>query len=717
MERRAPSSAFESESVGVDDPKVEDTTAVDHPTAEGSPKGGSKKIKEKEQKQQKGSPRMDDKDRTRDLSPSPPTSPAKEKKQKKEKTPKKSKEKKKTPKKQKKGAKTTSNPLDDDVVEMTNPLSDGPVWPTKNGVMVLDKKKGDEMRKAIIQLYDHLRAEARAKGGATEGVKDTFGLFNPAVDSDDEGDEDDSQDKITLDQDFIAMQHALKKNKHAMRIGNADLMSSAEVKQALTKFKKSTKGDIGSLRKRLKAAYEEEALKMRGNSRVVNHFTSDLTSKNLQLMVLKVNQRRAGAVQDKLKGAHGEIKSMEAEIAAQKMMLADLNAKLAVANKNAARIPETVLQQVIAPPTGIPKMALTMAVSTKMSGQMVANWNAWSLTDIADEKARSRKCQVLVLDTSGFKWAKTFGSMKTKDGRQIQCHHSAWHLINVASTSHYGGCAVVDMLVETEDHKVEHARFIPDCVLVRDSPRQVNGEDHTHQLMGIIASRTPCVNESGAVLNCLDRPVVYSELLGIRNKEGQKDGWKFKFPLVEQEYFANEAPASIKPTYPAVTKMSTVHSGFGKLRAEDDTHFNEIASILALSADYFTTETVHEVVSEVYIQWINGNVRTFKRIKSTADGGFRTWSNWGTVQYQEMDENKQYKKWAELVSKIFGGLDIFALNVVVTASGDEFILGMQDCSCPFAPQYASEDAERCAQLVIERIEKTRKERAKYEIYN
>ena len=375
-------------------------------------------------------------------------------------------------------------------------------------------------------------------------------------------------------------------------------------------------------------------------------------------------------------------------------------------------------------------MALTMAVSTKMSGAMVANWNAWSLTDIAVEKARSRKCQVLVLDTSGFKWAKTFAGMKTKDGRPIQCYHSAWHLINVASTSHYGGCAVVDMLVDRQeemggDHTTEHVRFIPDCVLVRDSPRQVNGEDHTHQLMGIIASRTPCVNESGAILNCLDRPVVYSELLNIRNKEGQKDEKdgegqkvsKFNFPLVEQEYFANEAPASIKPSFPAVTKMSTVHSGFGKLRAEDDTHFSEIASILALSAEYFTTETVHEVASEIYIQWINGNVRTFKRIKSTADGGFRTWSNWGTVQYQEMDENKQYKKWAELVSKIFGGLDIFALNVVVTASGDEYILGMRDGSCNFAPQYASEDAERCAQLVIERINKTRKERSKYEIYN
>jgi hypothetical protein len=44
-------------------------------------------------------------------------------------------------------------------------------------------------------------------------------------------------------------------------------------------------------------------------------------------------------------------------------------------------------------------------------------------------------------------------------------------------------------------------------------------------------------------------------------------------------------------------------------------------------------------------------------------------------------------------------------------------LGIQDSSCPFAPQYQSEDAAKCAELVIERIEQTRKERAKYVKYN
>jgi hypothetical protein len=587
-------------------------------------------------------------------------------------------------------------------------------WPTKDGKMVLDVQKGQEMCKGIQDLYVHLRKQA-IKGG---GGRDNFGLWKHVEESDDEDEgANDSKEKhsgeMHFDAAFVDAQKAMKKTKHAMKIGNPDAMAPDELKRELAKFKQSTKGDPGALRSRLKAAYELEATKMRGNTRVVMHFNSDRTQRNLQQMIAKVNARRASAVQDKLKGAHTDLREahaslrdMQAQIDAQKAMLADLQAQLAR--------PREVVRKVIEP-MGVPKMALTMAVSTKLSGTTKANWDAWSISQIAQEKAQLSKCQVLVLDTSGFKWEKAFKKMKTKDGRPIECRHSAWHLINVASTSHFGGQAVVDQLIVTEDGAA-HERFIPDCVLIRDRCRQVNGEDHTHQLMGMICSRTPCVNEAGAVLNCLDRPVVYSELLNIRNVEGEKDG-AFKFPLIDQEYFANEAPASIRPTFPTVTKLSTVASGFGKLRAEDEQSFGDMSSILALSSEYFTTEESMEVAAEIYIQWINGSIRCFKRVKSSSYTGFRTWSDWGTVQYQEVDQTKQYKKWAELVSNIFGGLDIFALNVIQTESGEEYILGIQDSSCPFAPQYQSEDAAKCAELVIERIEQTRKERAKYVKYN
>ena len=77
--------------------------------------------------------------------------------------------------------------------------------------------------------------------------------------------------------------------------------------------------------------------------------------------------------------------------------------------------------------------------------------------------------------------------------------------------------------------------------------------------------------------------------------------------------------------------------GFGKLRAPDNETFGDITAIQALSSDYFTTEPhMADVEAEIYLQWIGGEVRVYKRKKSSSDGGFRTWSNWGTVQYQDM---------------------------------------------------------------------------------
>lgn len=616
----------------------------------------------------------------------------------------------------------------DNAVRLENPLDAGNstdifedefvgnTWPSRNGKMVLDVQRGREMCEGIQELYVHLRKQSKQNGSSG---RDNFGLWKQDSDDEEEdvtGSGDKHSGEMYFDAAFVDAQKSMKNTKHALKIGNPDAMTPDELKRELAKFEQSTKGDPAALRNRLKAAYEQEATRMRGNTRLVLHFNSDLTQRNLQQMIAKVNSRRAGAIQDKLKGAHSDlreahasIRDMQAQIDAQKAMLADLQAQLDTASGRKPVIKKVVERM------GVPKMALTMAGSTKLSGTMKANWDAWSISQIAQEKARLSKCQVLVLDTSGFKWEKAFKKLKTKDGRPIECRHSAWHLINVASTSHFGGQAIIDQLVVTEDGAA-HERFIPDCVLIRDRCRQVNGEDHTHQLMGLICSRTPCINKAGAALNCLDRPVVYSELLNIRNVEGERDG-RFKFPLIDQEYFANEAPASIRPTFPTVTKLSTVASGFGKLRAEDEQSFGDISSILALSSEYFTTEESMVVAAEIYIQWINGSIRCFKRVKSSSYTGFRSWSDWGTVQYQEVDQTKQYKKWAELVSSIFGGLDIFALNVIQTDSGEEYILGIQDSSCPFAPQYQSEDAAKCAALVRERIEETRKERAKYVQYN
>eukprot|EP01043_Picozoa_sp_COSAG02_P034556 COSAG02_NODE_2425_length_8891_cov_48.519791_1_plen_519_part_00 len=493
------------------------------------------------------------------VSPAPPASPIvvasqpwkvhvpKEKKEPKVKKPKKTKEE-KTKEKKKKKKKDSKSSKTDDTVDFDNPLSSTKPslpkndWPRKNGRMKLDTKRSGDMVMAIQKLYGYLRTQHELAREA--GTRDPFGLWMHLDDSDDEKDGSDDDEpiegEIHYDDEAQEAQRSARKLKHAIRVGDPMKMPIADVQAQLQKLGQSARGDKKTLRARLQIAYSQQAQVMQGNTRVIQHFHTELTKRNIQILLMKVNKGRTKAVQDKLELSHGEIREMQAEIERQRQMLADLRMQLEAA-RHQGRV--TVVRKV---GHGVPRPAITMPVSTKVTGRLLADWNPWTQADIAEEKARSTKCHVLVLDMSGFRWDSKFRKRKTKDGRSVEVHQSAWHLINVAATSHFGGCAIVDQIYMNADGDMEHKRFIPDIVLVRQSCSQLDGEDYTHQLRGFLCSRTPCVNSATALLSCLDRPMVYSELLGIRNKEGKTKSGRFKFPLVEQEYFANGTPPSIR---------------------------------------------------------------------------------------------------------------------------------------------------------------------------
>ena len=64
----------------------------------------------------------------------------------------------------------------------------------------------------------------------------------------------------------------------------------------------------------------------------------------------------------------------------------------------------------------------------------------------------------------------------------------------------------------------------------------MNGADHTHQLMGLVCSRVPCVNSAASILSGRDRPIMYAEMLGIRNRHGkEKDGKDGEKTLVKKK--------------------------------------------------------------------------------------------------------------------------------------------------------------------------------------
>ncbi len=59
------------------------------------------------------------------------------------------------------------------------------------------------------------------------------------------------------------------------------------------------------------------------------------------------------------------------------------------------------------------------------------------------------------------------------------------------------------------------------------------------------------------------RPLVYGELLKLRNKYGDK------FPLIDQYYFSEPMQMLFTQDPPIVLKVGTAEAGYGKIKVEN----------------------------------------------------------------------------------------------------------------------------------------------------
>jgi hypothetical protein len=607
--------------------------------------------------------------------------------------------------------------------EFANPISDE--WPTnEEGNLKLSRRHGLEMCAGVAELYTHLRQTASRD--AT--VRDTYGLWMHLVDSDEENDDDAShidQDDgaVAIDRHLLEQVRLTKNNKEALRMNNPKHMAEVELQTALKKRGLSTKGSQSEMANRLTKAFNDEAKKMSAVGPYTVHFISAATKRNLEMLVAKINSMRHGDLQIKLKTAHTDIEQnlmrlnrlyevvnkKDAELLDRDALISSLKSKIESLEAKLASL--GIVASTVAGGAGTGLLGHTMGAFAKESrGQALP---AWTLAKIADTVAMTADCTILIIDKStGFGWERAFLSrkIKTKDGRACRVYHTAWHLVNISSTSHFGGQAIADVLQSTGT-----TRVIPDVVVVMDPCKTVHGEDHSHQLQALLHAGIPCINSAESILQCAERPVVYAALRTIRNRLGADKTGNFSFPLIHQEFFANEAPGGIVPSFPVVTKLSSIHSGFGKIRCADDTVYSDVVGVVALSTDFYTTEELLEnVVAEVHILQIGKVLRAYRKAK---DVRFRTWSDWGDTQYEDIPLSSNYKAWASQIQPLFGGLDVFAIDVLQVEGGKEVILGIHTVGCGLADHHANEDATLIIEMILKKVDNRRKEIKSYATFS
>lgn len=71
---------------------------------------------------------------------------------------------------------------------------------------------------------------------------------------------------------------------------------------------------------------------------------------------------------------------------------------------------------------------------------------------------------------------------------------------------------------------------------------------------------------------------------------------------------------------------------------------------------------------------------------------------------EETEVLERYKFWLDSVAELFGGLDILALEVVVSKDGIEQIIGVNDSALSLLGNQQEEDRKHIFDLVMEKLE-------------